>query len=272
MRARAVLTSILVAGLLGAAPAWADHDCGNGKSHDGKDKEKCRKDDRRGHRPGERPPPPPREEWTEAETARTELRFAVELAVVADDVPDRYQVAMSGGRATVVITARSFQTAPDSTAVVHEASVLISAPDASAGVHAYLLWQVTDIEPLAAKMRRTGLPVHVLAAPYTTTSAGVAARLQADVALNEAAYSFTGSVEESAGASTGSPNVVWYDGSFGTVRASTTCSPCGTPGSGAVVVSTDSTSRVSTYLSAEAAVTPASFVRSSGVTVAQVIG
>lgn len=274
MRARPILAAALLAGLLaGPAAALADHDCGNGKSQDHHDDDrdcKKQKDRDRGRR---HTPPPPREEWPERDTARVELRLSVDVSVVAPSVPHRYQIALSGGRATVLVTARSFEDGtPGTVAVLHEASVLVTAPDGSAGVHAYVMWQVTDSAGLAARLRRMGLPVTELAAPYSTTSVGVAAQLQADVDLAGAGYSFVGSVSESAGASTGTPNLLWYDGALGTVRVSTTCGPCGTPGTGAVALSASADSRVSTYISAEAAVTPASFVRSSGVSVAVVVG
>ena len=299
MRARALLLPLITALAVGtAAPTWAHHDCGNEKSQDDKEREACEKErekrekeqeqrekerERRKDKDGKdedkdgkdrdryTPPPPPREEWPERETARTELRISASAELVADWVPDRYQVALSGGKATILVTARTFQGDGGATAVVHEASVVISAPDVSAGVHAYLLWQVTDAQWLGAKLQRVGLPVHVLSAPYTSTSAGLAAQVQGTVSMGDVAYSFQGSVQESAGASTGTPTVVWYDGFLGTVRASTTCSECGTPGQGAVLVTADADSRVAAYLSAEVAVTPASFVRSSGVTVAVVV-
>ena len=192
--------------------------------------------------------------------------------LVTDWVPARYQVALSGGDATVLITARTFTGDGGATTVVHEASVVITAPDRTAGVHSYLLWQVTDAQWLEAKLQRVGLPVHQLSAPYSSTSAGLAAQVSGAVALGDVEYSFQGSVRESAGASTGTPTVVWYDGFLGTVRAATTCSTCGTPGEGAVMVSADADSRVAAYLSAEVAITPVSFVRSTGTTVAVVVG
>lgn len=291
MRIRAALPLLALAGGLTAAPALAHHDCGNQKSQDQKEREACEKErekrekeqqqrereqSRRGKGKGGRgsntPPPPPREEWAERETARTELRVAASAELVADWVPQRYQVALSGGKATVLITARTFQSDGGATAVVHEASVVIAAPDASAGVHSYLLWQVTDASWLGAKLQRVGLPVHVLSAPYTSSSAGLAAQVQGQVALGDVAYSFQGSVRESAGASTGSANVVWYDGFLGTVRASTACTTlCGTPGEGAVLLSADADSRVGAYLAAEVALTPVSFVRSDSTTVALVV-
>lgn len=292
MRARALLLPLITALAVGtAAPTLAHHDCGNEKSQDDQDREACEKEREKREREQEQrekeqgkrkgkdgkgrdqytPPPPPREEWPERETARTELRISASAELVADWVPDRYQIALSGGKATILVTARTFQGDGGATAVVHEASVVISAPDVSAGIHAYLLWQVTDAQWLGAKLQRVGLPVHVISAPYTSTSAGLAAQVQGSVSLGDVAYSFQGSVQESAGASTGTPTVVWYDGFLGTVRASTTCSECGTPGQGVVLVSADADSRVAAYLSAEAAVTPASFVRSSGVTVAVVV-
>ncbi len=277
MRARPWVGAALLVGLVAVPPlAWADHDCGNGKSQDQHDEDKDCKKDRDEHRRqrGGRstPPPPPREEWTERGAARTEFRLSVQASVVAPYVPARYQVALSGDRATVVVTARSFEgDTADSSTVLHEASVLVTAPDASAGVHAYVMWQVTDSSGLAAKLRRMGLPVTQLAAPYSSTSAGVAAHLRGDVDLAGASYSFVGSVSESAGASTGTPAVLWYDGALGTVRVTTTCAPCGTPGTGAVALSASADSRVATFMSAEANVTPASFVRSSGTSVALVV-
>jgi len=283
MRARAVLPVLAAVATLLAAPASAHHDCGNEKSNDKKQREACDKareerkqEQRRRGKDGKgrghyTPPPPPREEWAERETARTELRISASAELVANWVPDRYQIALGGGKATVLVTARTFQGDGGVMAVVHEASVVVSAPDMSAGVHSYLLWQVTDAQWLGAKLQRVGLPVHVLSAPYTSASSGLAAQVQGSVALGDVEYAFQGSVRESAGASTGAPAVVWYDGFLGTVRASTTCTTCGTPGQGAVVLTADSTSRVSTYMSAEIAVTPVSFVRSTGATVALVV-
>ncbi|HVF20513.1 MAG TPA: hypothetical protein VNA14_09750 [Mycobacteriales bacterium] len=289
MRARAALLPLIAVLAIGtAAPTWAHHDCGNEKSQDEKEREDCERERRKreqerdsARKPGKggkgrggsyTPPPPPREEWTERETARTELRVSASAELVADWVPGRYQVALSGGKATVLITARTFPGEDGGTAVVHEASVLITSPDASAGVHSYLLWQVTDVQWLEAKLRRVGLPVHRLSAPYTSSSAGVLAQVQADVALGDVDYSFVGSVRESAGASTGTPSVIWYDGFLGRVRASTTCTTCGTPGEGVVSLSAAAGSRVAAYVSGEVTVTPASFVRSSGTTVAVVVG
>ena len=287
MRARAVLPTLALLGAVAAAPAWAHHDCGNQKSQDEKQRESCanarevreREREReiregkgaKGGKGGDRRTPPPREEWAETATVRTQLRLAVSAALVADWIPRRYQASVSGGNAIVFITARSFTTQGGATAVVHEATVAITAPDASAGVHSYLLWQVTDAAWLEAKLARVGLPVHRLSAPYTSSSAGVLAQVQADVALGDVDYSFQGTVRESAGASTGTPTVVWYDGFLGTVRASTTCSTCGTPGEGMVMVSAAAGSRVAAYLSGEVTVTPASFVRSTGTTVAVVV-
>ena len=288
MRARAVLSSVLLAGVVVAgAPALAHHDCGNEKSQDAKEREACERERERREQEQARkgggsksqgkgresaPPSPPREEWAEQDTSRTELRLVVSADLVADWVPDRYQVALDGGSATIYITARAFTGAEGATAVVHEASVEVSAPDGSAGVHSYLLWQVTDAQWLEAKLRRVGLPVHRLTAPYTSTSAGVLAQVQADVALGDVDYSFTGSVRESAGASTGTPTVIWYDGFLGPVRAATTCTTCGTPGEGVVSVSAGAGSRVAAYLSGEVHLTSASLVRSSGATVAVVVG
>ncbi|HVE99431.1 MAG TPA: hypothetical protein VNA12_09655 [Mycobacteriales bacterium] len=297
MRARAVLPVLATLTTLLVAPAWAHHDCGNEKSQDKKEREACEKAREERKRERERevrergrsgkdakggkggkggqytPPPPPREEWNEVETARTELRVAVSAELVADWVPNRYQVALSGGKATVFITARTFQGEGGVTTVLHEASVAITAPDRSAGVHSYLLWQVTDAPWLAKKLERVGLPMHQLSAPYTSTSAGLAAQVRASVSLGDVVYSFEGSVQESAGASTGTPTVIWYDGFLGTVRAGTTCTTaCGTPAQGVVVLSAEPDSRVGAYMSAEVAITPVSFVRSTGTTVAVVVG